>query len=129
MKGDVQLFESGRDDRWRQMLDRDGSIGLHCVHLGGDSTTSWIVEVDRASRQGESAQLTSLRLHAGDRFVLLPSLVKPVVTLGQIRLQSLVTTDPPTPRAPSVAGMPHDICFLPMDWLWSIEPRNNATAS
>ena len=70
MKGDVQRFRSGRDGHWQQMLEADALVGLHCVHLGGDHTVSWVIEVDRDSRQEVTANTVNVKVNGGDMYAL-----------------------------------------------------------
>ena len=69
MKGDIQRFQSGRDQRWQQILDADALVSLHCVHLGGGANIKWIIEVDRASRQEVTGNTIDVTVNGGDMYV------------------------------------------------------------
>lgn len=66
MRGDVRLTHSGRDEQWRTMADAPEPAGLSCIHLGGDSTVTWVIEVDQGLKGEHTGVTKKVRADGGD---------------------------------------------------------------
>lgn len=66
MRGDVRLTHSGRDEQWRTMADAPELAGLSCIHLGGDSTVTWVIEVDQGLKGEHTGVTKKIRAEGGD---------------------------------------------------------------
>ncbi len=66
MRGDVRLTHSGRDEQWRTMANAPELAGLSCIHLGGDSTVTWLIEVDQGLKGEHTGVTKKIRADGGD---------------------------------------------------------------
>lgn len=66
MRGDVRLTHSGRDEQWKKMANASELAGLSCIHLGGDSTVTWLIEVDQGLKGEHTGVTNKIRADGGD---------------------------------------------------------------